>query len=272
MNYKKETGRSRKEFEFLNQDFEKSNPIDLAKQRIEKETGLSFTTDQAKEYLEEKFDIDLSDEELSVKARIELNSYIKPIKEELFAQKEKFRQPIEKTPQSQSQEELVKLTDGSMMKKEDYQKLQDNHQKHIQNAIASVDSVTGASFETVFDDNGTEKKLSYNYDYSNEDKQSMLSVVKDVDAIMEQRYRSKEGDFNHKQFAEDLFWSDPKNRGKAINTLINKARAEAIEEFMKIEGNINFSQKGIPASKEKGTTTQQTTTNGYGFNSHFLNP
>jgi|GEM_PF-2515848 len=270
LDFKKETGRGRKEFEFLNQDVDKMNPIDLAKAQILKETGLTLSTEKAIEYLEDKFDIDLQTEELSTKAQIELNKFIKPVKDEYSSLKEQYKKPIEK-PQSQPQEEMVTLTDGSLMKKAEYDQLVINHQKHIEASKASVNSVTEASFKMMIDDNGTEKEVSYGYEYSPEDKQKMLSIVSDVDATMESRYRSEQG-FNHKQFAEDLFWSDPANRGKAIPSMLAKARAEAIAEVMQIQNNTNFERNSLPGQKAgegQRIVSIGQTNNGFGFGEQF---
>lgn len=276
LNFKKETGRSRKDFEFLNQDFDALDPIDLARQRIEKETGVKFTIEQAKEYLEDKFDIDLSDEQLSVKAQIELKSFTKPVKDELNALKETYRKPIEKQNNSAAQTEqpeMVRLTDGSMMTKADYAVLMENHQKHIKASIDSVNSVAGTSFKTVFDDNGTPRELSFNYDYSNEDKQRMLSIVSDVDGYMSKTYRSENGEFQHQNFAEDMGWSNRQFREKAIATLVNKARAEAIEEVMKSDNNVSFNKNQMPTNGGNGNqrVVPVVKQNGIGFPELFLN-
>lgn len=270
LNFKKETGRGRKEFEFLNQDIDALNPIDLAKEQIKRDTGLSLTTEKAIEYLEDKFDIDLGEAELSIKAQIELNKFVKPVKDEYSSLKEQYKKPIEKL-QPLPQEDIVQLTDGTMMKKADYDKLVINHQKHIEASKASVNSVTEASFKMVIDDNGTNREVSYGYDYSQEDKQNMVSVVSNVDATMEKRYRSEQG-FNHKQFAEDMFWSDPANREKAIPSMLAKARAEAIAEVMQLQNNTNFERNPMPSKAAPGGQNIfpiGPTNNGFGFGEQF---
>lgn len=271
LSFKKETGRGRKEFDFLNQDLNSLDSISLATERIKRETGLELSREKTLEYLEEKFDIDLSDDELSVKAQIELNGFVKPIKDEYASMKEQYRKPIENKTPAANQPEMVQLTDGSMMRKEDYDNLVINHQKHIEASIAAVNGVAEASFKVVVDDNGTNREVSYGYEYSPEDKQNMMSIVGDVDGTMQKRYRSENG-FNHKQFAEDMFYSDPKNREKVFASIAAKARAEAIEEVMSVKNNANFDRGTLPGTAQpNGQKTYPIgrANSGFGFDERF---
>jgi hypothetical protein len=60
LQFKKETGRGRKDFDSLNVDYDTVSSLDLARERVRKESGQSFTNEQADLYLERKR-IDLSD-------------------------------------------------------------------------------------------------------------------------------------------------------------------------------------------------------------------
>ncbi|QRE03508.1 hypothetical protein [Flavobacterium psychrophilum] len=243
--FKKETNRSRKDFDFLSQDVDSLSPIQLAKQRIEKETGLKFTIDETKEYLEEKFDIDLSDEDLSTKAKIELQGFIKPIKDDLIQQQEKYKQPIEIV--SKTQQDVVTLDNGTTMSKERYNEMVDSRNEFLDNVNVSVDGVSGIGLTFTVDDNGTPREVDYNYDFSQEDRHSMLSIISDVDATIAKRYRTEKG-FNTEQFAVDMFFSDPINREKALSSSYHKGRADATEELMKMDNNVNFQTKGLPSN------------------------
>lgn len=248
LEYKKETGRSRKDFEYLNTDFEKMNSLDLARERIRVESGQKLTDDQADSYLAKKLNVDLSDPaQIDSIDEIEISAYAKQYRDQKIAEKEKFRQPIA-PKQEAPKEDMVELADGSIMKKTDYNNLIGKHQKHVEEAQAAVNSVTEVAFKLSVDDNGTPRDLNYAYEFSTEDRHSMLSTVSDVNGTMEKRYRSENG-FNHKQFAEDMFWSDPKNREKAISSMLNAARAEAIEETLKVGNNVNYSTQKLPTEE-----------------------
>jgi hypothetical protein len=241
--FKKETKRSRKDFDFLNQDVNSLSPIELAKQRIEKETGEKFTLEQTKEYLEEKFDINLSDDELSTKAKIELQSFVKPVKEDLLQQQEKYKQPIEKV--AQTTQDVVQLDNGTTMSKEKYNEMVNSRNEFLDNINTSVDGVAGIGLKFMIDDNGTPREVDYEYDFSQEDKHSMLSIISDVDATIAKRYRTENG-FNTEQFAVDMFFSDPTNREKALSSSYHKGRADATEELMKMDNNVNFQAGSLP--------------------------
>lgn len=249
--YKKETGRGRKEFEFLKKDLNSLDLIDLSIQQIKKDTGLDLSKDKAIEYLENKFNIDLtSNDELDTNATIELTKFSKSIKEELIALQEKYAKPSEnKTTQTQNNnngipEDIVVLDNGTMMKKDAYQTLIDNHSKHVEAVKNSVNGVTESQVKVVFDDNGSKSELSYAYEYSNEDKQSMVSAISDLDSYITKEYASEQG-LDVKRLTEDAFWLNRKNREKAISSMIHKAIAENTENLLKNENNISFEQRSL---------------------------
>lgn len=248
--YKKETGRSRKEFEFLQKDLNSLDLIDLSIQQIKKDTGLDLSKDKAIEYLENKFNIDLtSDSELDTNAKIELTKFSKSIKEELIGLQEKYAKPSENKPQPQNNnngipDDVVVLENGTMMKKDAYQSLIDNHTKHIESVKNSVNGVTESQVKVVFDDNGSKTELSYGYEYSNEDKQSMVSAISDLDSYITKQYATEQG-LDVKRLTEDAFWLNRNNREKAISSMIHKAIAENTENILKNENNISFEQRSL---------------------------
>lgn len=252
--YKKETGRSRKEFEFLQKDLNSLDLIDLSIQQIKKDTGLDLSKDKAIEYLENKFNIDLtSNEELDTNATIELTKFSKSIKEELIGLQEKYAKPSENKTQTQNNnngipDDVVVLENGTMMKKDAYQSLIDNHTKHIEAVKNSVNGVTESQVKVVFDDNGSERELSYVYEYSNEDKQSMVSAISDLDSYITKQYATEQG-LDVKRLTEDAFWINRNNREKAISSMIHKAIAENTENILKNENNISFEQRSLHTAK-----------------------
>jgi hypothetical protein len=240
LTYKKETGRGRKDFEALNSNLDELPRINLAREKVRKESGLTTLTDeQADEYLADTLGIDIED--MSGSDQIKLAQYTKSILEEKKAEQEKYRKPIENKPGNQNQEknEYVRLPNGSVMLKSDLEILEKESQKTIEIAKEAVNSVAASAFEVVFDDNGTERKEVFSYDFDEKDKHSMLSNVSNIDAEILKDYGPKES-FNHKQFGEDMFWRNKNNREKAIASIVHKAVAKNTEEILKQRGNVNY--------------------------------
>jgi hypothetical protein len=247
LTYKKETGRTRKDFDSLSTDYDSISSLELARERVRMESGQKLTNDQADAFLERKLGIDLSSaDDLDAYDAIELSTFSKSIREQKKIEQQKYRQPI--APKEAG--EMVTLDNGATMRKADYDTMIMNHQKHLEQAKAAVNSVTGAAFKVGIDDNGTTRELNYGYEYSQEDKHGMLSIVSDINGEMERTYHTDKG-FKHEQFSEDAWWMKPTNREKAIVSIVNKARAEAIEELMKNENNVNFSRGSMQGGNEK---------------------
>jgi hypothetical protein len=255
LNFKKETGRSRKEFEALNSNLDELPKIELARERVRKETGLTLTNEQVDEYIAEELGIDLED--MRASDQIKLASYTKSILEEKKAEQQKYRTPIESKQQPEAkkentqQEEYVKLENGAVMLKSQYDNLVNTRQQAILQAKEAVNSVTNSDFKITIDDKGTPKEMNFAYEYSEEDKQSMVSIVSDIDGVVASRYSSEKG-FDHKRFAEDMQWSDPKFREKAIASLLHKAIASNTEQVLKERGNINFANEPLQKQAREG--------------------
>lgn len=254
-NFKKETGRSRKDFEALNSNLDEIPKIDLARERVRKESGINLTNEQIDEYIADELGIDLED--MSASNQIKLAAYTKSILEERKAEQEKYRTPIENKQQAEAknentqQNEYVTLENGAVMLKSQYDNLEKTRQQAILQAKEAVNSVTNSDFKITIDDKGTPKEMNFAYEYSEEDKQSMVSIVSDIDGVVASRYGSENG-FDHKRFAEDMQWSDPKFREKAIASLLHKAIASNTEEVLKERGNINFTNNPLPRQTREG--------------------
>lgn len=255
LNFKKETGRSRKDFEALNANLDEIPKIDLARERVRRESGINLTNEQIDEYLADELGIDLED--MRASDQIKLASYTKSILEERKAEQEKYRTPIENKQQPEAkkentqQNEYVTLENGAVMLKSQYENLEKTRQQAILQAKEAVNSVTNSDFKITIDDKGTPKEMNFAYEYSEEDKQSMVSIVSDIDGVVARRYSSENG-FDHKRFAEDMQWSDPKFREKAIASLLHKAIASNTEEVLKERGNVNFTNDSLQKQAKEG--------------------
>lgn len=257
LNFKKETGRSRKEYEALNTNLDELPKIDLAREIVRKEAGMNLSNQEADEYIASKLGFDLED--MTFNDQIELAKYTKPLLDEKKAEQEKYRKPIavENKPAEQAnqeKQEYVKLDNGAVMLKSDYEKLADNHLKVVEKAKEVVNSVTNFNFEITFDDNGVERKEIFSYEVDEKDRHSMVSSVSDLNADLINDYGTGEI-LENKQFQEDNFWRKKSNREKAISSIVHKAVAKAKEEILKERGNVNFTnQESLQKQAKDGVT------------------
>lgn len=241
LTYKKETGRDWEDYQALQKNWDETPALELARERVKRDTGLNLSADKIDEYLEEKLGVDLSDLE-SAKTQIELSAYTKALRDEKKAEQEKYKLPAEnKTAPAQQQpfnsDDYVTVG-NSIMKKADFEAAQKDRERFIEGAKAAADSVTQATFKVTFDDKGTQVEKPYTYEYSNDDRHSMVSAGSDLNGIMK-NYVTDTG-FDHKRFNEDVFWLNPQNREKAFASVIHKAIAENTMEVLGERGNVNF--------------------------------
>lgn len=246
-NYKRETGRSRKEFEYLKENISEKDALELSIDRLRQDTGLKLSKEEAISYLEEELNIDLTDEDAATKNKIALNKYAKPRREELIAQQEKYRTPLETKLAEESakkkQVEMVKLENGKEMPKAEYDALVQQRNEYVENIKKAVSSAASFDVKTTIDDNGVKKELKYTYDRNEEDKHSMLSNVADIDSFIDKTFNKKDG-FDYKGLAELI--DRGYNFEKYLGLAMQQIRAEVMEEMISNSNNENFSTRRIP--------------------------
>lgn len=249
--YKKETGRTRKDFDYLKEDFTKVSALELARERVRQDTGLKLTNEKADAYLEKKLGIDLSEAELDSNDDIELNAYSKQYRDKLIEEQEKYRTPLEKITQAKKANdvEMVQLEDGTKVLKADYDAFTEKRNTYLNNIEQAVNRVTASDFKVVIDDNGEKKELNFSYEYSKEDKHRMLSETQDVDLTINNRYQSKDG-FNHQGLTESMWWGLKENQQKVISAAMQQARAQLLEEMVESDNNVNFGHKPLQTIKK----------------------
>lgn len=269
-----ETGRDFEDYIELQKDITKIPDIDFAREKVRKDIDPNLTDQEIDAYLERKLGIDLSDiDNLDTSDKIELKGFAKSEREQRIAEQEKYKQPLENKTSSQTQQPLsedeVELVTGERMKKADYDKLLLNRQNYLNGLKDSADKITESSFSIKVDDNGAEKTLNYNYEFSTEDKQNMVSSAEDLQKLVESKYNSEQG-FNHTNLMEDLFWMDKNNREKAISAIIHKALAERTESILAEVGNVKLgANNDLPASKNGQRVVPITKTDGFGVKFDF---
>jgi len=238
-----------RDFEAIYSEVNDISPLEFARERVLQEAGVRLTNQQIDQYLEEELGVSLDDEELSATDLVKLSKYGKQIKDQRIAEQKRYREIVNQkanSDTSEPQEEVqdiesqyIKLDNNTIMLRSDYDKLAKERQQYLKDNKEAGDSVAVSVFSVNIDDNGEKQERTYSYEYDDKDRHSMVSLSTDVSQTVRERYHSYKG-FNHKQFNEDLFWIKPENRNKAISFIVQKVRAEAIEEVLKNRGNFNF--------------------------------
>src|SRR5690606_11980973 len=247
--FKKNTGKSKKEFEMLRIDPESITPLEYAIEKARKESGLNLTKEEALEFLEDELGIADFDE-LSNTDRVKLARYSEDLKEERANMYNELKDLSTKQTAPKNQPETITLEDGRVVNKADYEQFQVQRQQYLNTNKEAVNSVANSEFKVMLDDNGEQREVSFSYEYNDQDKHSMLSLTNDTSKTF-QRYQTENG-LNHKQFNEDMWWTDPANRNKAIASIIQKALATNTEELLKGRGNVNLTNEPLPAQKTEG--------------------
>lgn len=250
--FKRETGLGRKEFDFVQQDFSKKSEIDLAIEKVKKDAGGNITNAEVKEYLESKFEIDFETGEMTAKNKIELASFVKPYKEELQKLQEKYKATVaEKKTTTPSNVEMVELENGEKVPKAQYEQFLETRNAYLTDLKKGVSGATSFEVSTTFDNNGEKQPITFNYEFSDEDRHSMLSDASDLDAFVGKMFKSEKG-FDHKGLA--TFLDKAKNFDKYVGLAMQQARAEAIEEMIANGNNENFNRKPLHQNKGEGKT------------------
>ena len=235
LEFKKQTGGSKEDFEFSKTNFDEKSEVDVIRTLILKETGIETSDNDIFDYVDAKIGVDMESEDLSLVDKIKLNKFIKGVKTDLKNMQSKYTAK----PEPANTTEFVELDNGIRMSKSDYDKQLKNHDNFKAETKKAVDGVTDFSFGLKINDNGAEQVLDYKFELSDADRQSMLSITEDVSQYVQKNYSTKDG-FKNKEFASDLFWISPKNRERVISSLLSQARADAIDEVMKLRGNVNL--------------------------------
>lgn len=246
--FKKETGLGRSEFEFTQKDTSEVSPLEYARQRVREESGKSDATNEAvDQYLEKKLEIDLSDE-LTETDSFELMAFAKPQIEKIKTLQEKYKTTIAEKPAIAEKVEMVKLESGEEMPKEKYEQLVKQREEYINNLKEGVSSATSFDIDISFGNKGEEQTAKFGYEYSEEDKHSMLSNASDVNSFISNKFRTEKG-FDFKGLA--TFIDRAENFNKYIALAYEQARAETLESKIASDNNENFTRTPSKQGKSK---------------------
>lgn len=276
LTYHQETGRDYEDYLELQKDISAIPDIELAREKVRLENGRNWTNEEIDSFLEKQLKVDLSDlDALDAADKIALAGFSKSLRESKLSDQEKYKQPLENRQNNQQQpigEDEVELENGQRMKREDYDKLVVNRQNYLNGVKDSTDKITESSFSIKIDDKGSDKTLTYSYEFSKEDKQMMLSSAEDLQKTLSSMFETENG-FNHSELVESMFWMNKSNREKAISALVHKALAERTESMMKEEGNVRLGANDDLPEGKKGEKREVPikNTDGFGVKYNFNN-
>ena len=268
LDYNIETGRGIDDFRKLNEDLTSISDIDMARNKARISSGrMDLTDDQCDAYLEKILDIDLTNpDDLDVADSIALSGYQKDYREQKIQEQSKYKVALENprnTPENVIGDDMVSLEDGTIMPKANYDTYLRNRENYLNAVNAAANKITASSFKVIFDDQGVEKPMNFSYEFSNEDKQEMLSHSQETSKVFE--LFTKDGVMNHEELMQSIWWVNPKNREKAISSLIHKAVAQNTLELLKEKSNVELGRTDIVGDDKNPVKRVVPITNNGGF-------
>jgi hypothetical protein len=244
--FKKETNLGREEFDFVQQDFSKKSPLELAQESVRRSSDVKLTTEEINSYLEKKLQVDLSSDELDRSDEIELSDYSKPLRQELLSQQEKYKATVSEKRTPVQQVEMVKLEGGEEMPKAKYEELVQQRETYVNGLKEGVSSATSFDVDISFDNNGDKQTAKFNYDYSEDDRHSMVSNASDVNTLIASKFKTDKG-FDYKGLAS--FVDKAMNFDKYIGLAYKEAQAQALEGKIASDNNEQFNS--VPKSSRQ---------------------
>ena len=241
--FKKENGGGLKEFNELHKDWGKVSDLDVIREQVKEESGIE-DNNKIDALIKRKYGLD-ADEDLKsldendmVYIEADANKYRKQRSEKNTETLEKLKQaPENQDPQRSNREEMITLTNGQQVTKDQYKQMTDARDKYLETNQKAIDEISEAKFSTKLTTKDGEKNFDFNYQYTDQDKQSMLSSTEDLSKALG-RFQNEEGQLNHKELNEGLLWANKEFRENAINKIIQQALSNGIQEQMKEERNI----------------------------------
>ncbi len=256
LDYQERTGRGLKDWNELNKDITKMNPIEVAKDRLRRESEGADLTDADLNYLlEEELGFDPSEDDLDEKERAKFKRYYGSHLNTLKKEQQKYNEPAEGFEPNKAEEasqpsgEKVKLSNGLEVDAATYEK---DRQKYLSDRDAALKSIDEEAFKVSYDGKDGKKELDLSYKYSEEDLHRMKSMTDDLGSLVS-TYQNESGEFNHADFNRDALWINKDFRDKAIAALVSRARNEVIAESTAQRKNLKFDAPNeLPKSKKQG--------------------
>ncbi len=248
--YKKETGRGRKEFEFLNQDVSKLDSLTLSRKIIQQESNSKLTEEQIDTILEKKLDIDLDEVEDDATTRYELDKFSKQERENLIEQQEKYKKPTEAKEQKNisDNKEIVQLDNGYTMEKSQYDNMVNKREEYLSHLNKSIDSVKTSEWDIPIKIDGEELNIDLVIKHSDKERHSMATDASDLNAMANRRYSSDDG-MDATKIMRDSWLLEPGNLEKLLSMAASQGMARGIERKISQDNNENFNHRPLQTGK-----------------------
>lgn len=246
---KKQMGLNRKQFEFLKTDFTALSPADLALEMVKRDFAQYSKEDQL-EYLESELGFNPLDDDLNAAQKMKLSKFVDPFLQEKLAEQEKIKNiKIDKPASSNPLDDFVDLGNGSLVKKEAFEKWQKDREI-FESAIQSVNSVADEKLSFEFDEKGVKETFEVDYSFNPEDLSRAKSIVLDYENYQKKRYGLPDGGLDTQKMIRDAYVLE--NLPAIVKSSAEKAAAKMVEKFTKISNNDDFNVNPIPSDQVDG--------------------
>jgi hypothetical protein len=250
LRFKKETGRSMNDWMALNQDLTKSDPLQLAKERIiEENAGIDLTPQEINFLLEDKLGFDPTDPTIDDKEKALFKQFYGAQLKQKLAEQQKYNTPIDGyTPNSQPNTQpdtgaKVKLSNGLEVDEESYNR---DRQNYLTQRSLQVEALTEEKFVLAIDTKDGKVDLGIDYAITPDDKRKMLSMTDDLGSILEKFTDPQTGQLNHADLNKKLLRIDDEYFNKLLSVAATKIRSEVISELTGQRRNVQLNSPNTP--------------------------
>ena len=250
--YQRKTGRGLRDYQESKKDLTTLNPVDVAKDRIRRESeGADLSEQDLNFLLEKELGFDPSDEDLSDEEKAVFKRYYGSHLNNLKKEQQKYNEPVEgfqpKAEANQAESAgKVQLSNGQEVDAATYEKERADYLKLIDDSLQGIKE---QKFTYSVDGKDGKEEFTVDYTLSDEDLHSVKSDVEDVGALLNP-YQTESG-FDMKQFEEDSFWRNKALREKAISNIAQKIRSQVVSEMTAKRKNLNFDAPNEPPKSKK---------------------
>ena len=264
LKYQSKTNGTMQEFMELQKDWTKVDDIDILRSRESEESGMNLTQDQADLLIKSRYGLDEDDEldDLSNMKELEIQRDASKLKSEKITSNQEVLKSLEATDENAKEEpsgpigETVSLSNGQVVDKAEYIKLRS---EYLAERAADVEKLKGTEISFKFQDKDGEKTQNMSIEYTQEDKQRMLSMSEDTGSLMQQ-FSDATGKLNHSEFNEALLWANKESRESLLRRLGVNLFSSGVDSQLKDDKNINYSstntKQGRKSPKEVSNVRQ----------------
>lgn len=224
----------------LNKDWSKVDDIEVLRIKEREDIGIDLSDNEIDSLIRDKYGIDEMDDfsDLEGVALAKIKADANKFRKSKISSKEELLKSLD-DPEGNSQpdSEMVTLSNGMQVRKEEYLA---QRQEYEQGRAAAIEALNQASFSFKISTEDGEKEIKLDYSYTNDDKQKMLSKSEDTGRIL-QDFIDENNKLKHGEFNEGLLWADKKHRETVlIPRLLAQAFSMGIDNEIAEERNVNF--------------------------------